>query len=181
MTAFEFVAQAFGILGMVLNVLSYQQKKQRTVIGFQLMGSVFFAINYFMLGAPVGAILNLLAIARAIVYMEKKRFRSDRIWWIFAFSATYVATYILTFTALGKEPTLQNFFFESLPVIGMILTTVSFRFSEAKTIRRFGIFNSPMWLTYNIVNFSVGAICCEILNLVSIVVGMLRFDIKKKS
>ena len=74
-----------------------------------------------------------------------------------------------------------NLLIESLPVIGMILTTISFRFTEAKTIRRFGIFNSPMWLTYNIANFSVGAICCEVMNLISIVVGMIRFDIKKKS
>ena len=181
MTLFEIVAQVFGIFGMILNVFSYQQKTQRGVIGFQLLGSVFFSINFFMLGAMVGSILNVLGILRAIVYMEKKRFRSDRLWWVFAFTALYLTTYVLTFTVLGKEPTFGNLLIESLPVIGMILTTISFRFTEAKTIRRFGIFNSPMWLTYNIANFSVGAICCEVMNLISIVVGMLRFDIKKKS
>lgn len=181
MTAFEFAAQAFGILGMILNVFSYQQRTQRGVIGFQLLGSVFFSINYFMLGATVGAILNVVAIVRAIVYMEKKRFRSDRLWWVFAFTALYLTTYVLTFTVLGKEPTFGNLLIESLPVIGMVITTVSFRYTEAKTVRRFGIFNSPMWLTYNIASRSIGAICCEVMNLISIVVGMIRFDIKRKS
>ena len=42
MTPTEIIAQAFGIVAMVFNVLSYQGKKQSTVIAMQMCGSVLF-------------------------------------------------------------------------------------------------------------------------------------------
>ena len=63
----------------------------------------------------------------------------------------------------------------------MILSTISFRAPDAATVRRFGLLCSPLWLTYNICCFSVGAILCETISLVSIVVGILRFDRKKST
>ena len=36
----NFIAQAFGILGMTMNCVSYQAKKQRDIIIFQFFGSV---------------------------------------------------------------------------------------------------------------------------------------------
>ena len=50
MTPTEIIAQAFGIVAMVFNILSYQGKKQSTVIAMQLFGSVLFTVNYLMLG-----------------------------------------------------------------------------------------------------------------------------------
>ena len=37
-----------------------------------------------------------------------------------------------------------------------------------------------VWLIYNIVSLSIGAICCEAFSIVSIFVGMYRFDRKKQ-
>jgi hypothetical protein len=87
---------------------------------------------------------------------------------------------VLTFTAFGKPLTIMNCITEFFPIIGMIATTISFRYSDAKTIRRFSLVSSPSWLVYNIVNFAVGAIICEVFCLVSIVVGILRLDRQKQ-
>ena len=80
----------------------------------------------------------------------------------------------------GKEPILKNFIIELLPVVAMILATISYRFTRARDIRRFGVFSSPMWLIYNCFCFSIGAILSEILNLISIIIGIIRFDLKKE-
>ena len=61
----------------------------------------------------------------------------------------------------------------------MIATTISFRLTDAKSIRRYGLISSPSWLVYNIVNFAIGAIICEVLSLCSIVIGMIRLDRNK--
>ena len=90
-----------------------------------------------------------------------------------------ILSYILTFTAFGKEPTGFNLIVEFLPVIGMTATTISFRLSDAKAIRKYGLISSPSWLIYNIANFAIGAICCEVLSLISIVIGMIRLDRKQ--
>ena len=39
--------------------------------------------------------------------------------------------------------------------------------------------SSPAWLIYNIISLSIGAICCEVFSLISILVGLLRLDREK--
>lgn len=179
MEPIEIVAQVIGLVAMAMNVLSYQQKSQKGVIGCQLLGSALFTVNFLLLGATMGAVLNGLGIVRALVYMHKERTKAHKLAWVFAFSAAFILSYVLTFTLFGKEPGTVNLIVEILPVIAMIATTISFRCKGAAAIRMFGIVSSPLWLTYNIINFSVGAICCEVLNLISILIGIIRFDISK--
>ena len=50
------IAQILGILGMAMNVLSYQWKEKKALITVQLFGSLFFAVNMFMLNAVMGGI-----------------------------------------------------------------------------------------------------------------------------
>ena len=68
MEAYDFIAQAMGIVGLVFGSFSFQMKSSKGVLLFQSIGSFFYIINYYMLGAYMGAILNLLAILRSIVY-----------------------------------------------------------------------------------------------------------------
>ena len=175
----ELIAQAIGLLAMAFNIFSYQQKTRSRAIAFQLCGGALFAINFFLLNAIVGSILNVIAAIRAIVFLNKGKLKADHPAWLIGFTATYILSYVLTFTAFGKEPTLVNLIVEFLPVIGMTATTISFRLSDAKSIRKYGLISSPSWLVYNIANFSIGAIACEVLSLVSIVIGMIRLDRKQ--
>lgn len=179
MNNLELIAQAIGILAMAFNIFSYQQKQQKRVIAFQLVGGLLFSVNFFLLGAMVGAILNVVAVVRAVVFLQKEKLHSNHPAWLLGFTAVYFASYFLTFTVFGKSATAGNLIIELLPVIGMVATTISFRFTDAKTIRRYGLISSPCWLIYNIASFSVGAIICEVLSLCSILIGMLRLDRKK--
>lgn len=172
----EWIAQIIGILAMIFNIISYQQKTRSRAIAFQLGGALFFCVNFLMLGAIVGGILNAVAAVRAIVFLNREKLQANRIGWLAGFVGVYLLSYILTFTAFGKEPTLVNLLVEVLPVIGMTATTISFRLTDAKAIRRYGLISSPCWLVYNIANFSIGAILCEVLSLCSIFVGILRLD-----
>ena len=181
MKPFEIIAQIVGIIAMAFNILSYQQKTSGRVMAFQLCGGALFSINFFMLGATVGGIMNVIAVFRAIVFMNKKKFHTDHVAWLVGFISLYIICYILTFTAFGNEFTIFNAVTELLPIIGMIATTLGFRVQNAKAIRRFGLISSPSWLIYNIINMSVGAIICEILSLGSIIIGTIRHDIKSKT
>ena len=176
----ETVAQIFGLCGMTMNVLSYQRKEQREIIFMQMIGSLFFAVNFFMIGAFVGALLNVVGMLRAVVYWQRERFHAQKIHWVFGLGIVYIAVYVLSFTVFGTEPSSKNLLVELLPVIGMIITTVSFYLGRAKAVRFLGIINSPLWLTYNIVNFTLGGIITESISLVSIVLGIIRYDLKKK-
>lgn len=170
------IAQIIGLLAMAFNILSYQQKTRNRAIAFQLCGGALFAVNFFLLGAIVGSILNVIAAIRAIVFLNKEKLKADHPVWLIGFVVSYLISYALTFTVFSKDLTFTNLIIEFLPVVGMTATTISFRLSDAKAIRRYGLISSPSWLVYNIANFSIGAICCEVLSLCSILIGMFRLD-----
>ena len=176
MEPIEIIAQSIGIIAMLFNILSYQSKQQRWIIALQLCGGALFAVNYLLLGATVGGLLNILAAVRAVIFLFKEKLKSDRLPWLFAFVLLYITVYVLNFTLFGKEPTPYNLIIEILPVIGMTALNIGFRLKNASDVRRCGLVSSPAWLIYNIASGSWGAIACEVLTLVSIVIGMIRHD-----
>lgn len=180
MTPIEIIAQIFGIFGMLMSVLSYQQKGKARILFFQLLGSVLFVVNFFMLGAFSGAILNLVAIVRALIFIYEDKVRADHPAWTVGLTVVYLLSYASVFTLFGKEPTAKNLILEVLPVIAMTVTTIAFRCKEDKILRRVAFISSPLWLTYNAIFFSLGGIIGETLNLSSAIIGTIRLDRKKK-
>lgn len=179
MEPLELIAQIIGIIAMCFNVFSYQQKNAKQVFLMQMIGSALFGINYFMLGATIGGVLNIVAVLRAIIYYNGEKVKSNHIGYFIFFTLAYIASYVLTFTVLNKPFTLYNAMVELLPVIAMIALNIGFKIGSSKAIRRFGFIASPCWLTYNIVNMAIGAIICEAISIISIFIGMLRHDVKK--
>lgn len=175
----ETVAQILGIIGMLFNILVFQQKKQKGVLICQFFAAISFALNYLLLGAVIGGLLNVVGALRAVIFYFEKRTRANGVFWLIFFIAAFVSSYPLSFLFFGTEPTPRNFIIELLPVIAMIIATLSLRLGKARAVRAFGLFSSPMWLVYNCFSGSIGAIASEILNLISIVVGIIRFDIKR--
>ena len=169
-------AQIIGVFAMIFNIWSYQQKKQKYIIALQLFGSALFTVHFFMLGAYMGGLLNAVGIVRAIVFLCKNKLKSEHVLWLIGFILIYILSYVLTFTLLEKKFNPINAIVEVLPVIGMTATTFAFRCKTAKTTRLLGLVSSPAWLIYNIVNFAIGAICCEVFSLISIIVGLIRLD-----
>ena len=174
------VAQAVGVVAMFFNIFSYQQKSAKRIIAFQLFGALFFAINYFMLGAYIGTLLNGIGLIRAILFLKKDTFRTDRVSWLVVFAVAYVGAYLLTFTVFDKPPTVFNLVIESLPVVAMFATHLAYRYNSPKTIRRFCLISSVSWLIFNVIHLAIGAILCEVFSLASILIAMVRLDKQEK-
>ena len=167
------IAQIFGIVGMALNAVSYQAKKQRTIILFQLVGGAFFVVNMFMLRAYMGALLNVIGVVREVVYANKDKIKNIRLC-AGLFIGAFVLSYIGVFTLFGKEVTALNLLVELLPMLAMTAMTVAFSLPSAQTVRGFALFSSPCWLIYNVINLSVGGILCESFSIVSAITAMIR-------
>lgn len=67
-----------------------------------------------------------------------------------------------------------------LVTAAMILNTFSFSFTNPKLVRSTILVSSPLMLIYNILTGSIGGIINEICVEISSVVGLLRYDVKKK-
>ena len=180
MTPIEIIAQVLSIFGMIVSVLSFQQKKQSSILAMQVCSTIFFGSSFFLLGAYIGAILNGISCLRAILFLYKDKTKADSLTWLLSFIAVYVIIYVLTFVAFGTARKPINFIIEILPIIGMTAYSIAFRKNSPKATRYVGFISSPCWLVYNIFYFSIGAIIGELLNLTSVIVGVIRLDLKKK-
>lgn len=175
----DYVAQAIGIVAMAMNIFSYQMKSKKGIIAMQFFGTMLFSVSFLMLGAYTGGLLNFIGMIRSAVFLNGERLNAKHPLWLVGFEAAYVASYVLTFAVFGKELSALNVVLEFLPLVGMTATTVSFRMNEARNVRALGLVSSPSWLIYNIFNKAVGGAVCEIVSLVSIIVGILRHDLKR--
>ena len=131
MEPIEIIAQAIGIVAMAFNIFSFQKKTQKGIISMQLVGGTLFAINFLMIGAIVGGILNIISAVRAIIFLNKEKLKSDNLYWFMGFIAVYIAVYVLSFTAFGTPFTPYYAIIELLPIIGMVATNVGFMMKRA--------------------------------------------------
>ncbi|MBQ2809375.1 MAG: YgjV family protein [Clostridia bacterium] len=177
----EILAQAFGIVGMIFNIIVFQQRKQKNVLIFQFLAALTFALNYLLLGAMVGGLLNIVGALRALVFFFEEKTHAREIPWLVAFIVMFSASYPLTFLVFDTPVSTKSLIIEVLPVIAMIVATISLRLGKARAVRAFGLISSPLWLIYNCFSGSIGAVASEILNLISIIVGIVRLDIKKEN
>ena len=175
----EIIAQSFGIVGMILNIIVFQQKKQKNVLLFQFFAALTFAVNYLLLGAIVGGLLNIVGALRSVVFYFEEKTKARGLMWLIVFIIAFGVSYPLTFLAFETPAIPKNLIIELLPVLAMIIATVALRTGKSKTVRSLGLISSPMWLVYNCFSGSIGAIASEILNLASIIVGIIRLDIKR--
>lgn len=67
-----------------------------------------------------------------------------------------------------------------LMMAAMALNTVSFSFTKPKLVRTTILISSPLLLVYNILTGSIGGVINELFTEISSVVGIIRYDIKKK-
>lgn len=174
------VVQIIGIVAMCLTILSYQLKTQKQIVSIQVFSAVLWVVHFFTLGALSGAVLNLLSMVRNAVYSQKdKKWAASIIWPVF-FIIAILVLYVCNFAFFGVKATEYNMAVEVLPTVGTIMFTLALRMPTAGKVRIFTLMSSPFWLAYNAISGSVGGVCAETFAIVSVIVGIIRLDIKRK-
>ncbi len=155
---------------MAIIVTSYQQKSHKNILVFQMVSGVLFTVHYLLLGAYTGAVMNLLGAMRSLVYSNRNKKWASNIIWPICFSIAFAVSGVLTWANV----------FSVLPMIAMLLSSVVLWIENPKINRSLSIPSSSCWLLYNIKTVSYPGITTEIFVLASIIIGIIRLDIKKK-
>ncbi len=161
------IAQIIGIIALVLAVISFQQKTHKYILAFQLAANFAFVLHFGLLGAYTGAILNAVALARSVVFVNKGKAWADNRLWLWLFCVLSVAAGVVTW-----QNTLSV-----LPILGMVCTTAAFWIKTPKYVRLCALPSSPLWLVYNFVSSAWGGVLTEVINMASIVIAIIRLDI----
>ena len=158
------LAQVLGILGTIFAFLSFQLKENKKFFLLQALSGCMFALNFLLLGAYTGCVLNFINIFRGAVMIGTKK--TNKPYWLIITLALYTVATILTYTNV----------FSLIALIAQLVGTIAMWSRNGKTIRVLQLFCvSPLWLIHNIFVFSIGGILCEVFNLGSIIVSLIRF------
>ena len=67
-----------------------------------------------------------------------------------------------------------------MPVAGTTIQHFGFSMKDASKVRLMYLFSAPLWVAYAAIRMSIGGILVDSINIVSIIVGIIRLDLKKK-
>lgn len=162
-----YIAQGIGVIALIISMISFQQNTQKRVVTLQIVSSIFFCIHFYMLSAPLGSILNGIGIFRAIVFSNQDKAWASSKTWLFLFCAIFIVVGV--------------FFWDGpislLPIIAILLTTVSFWVKNPFLVRLISAPSSPLWFIYNLAHRSYPGMITETFVLSSILIAMVRYDI----
>ena len=166
----EFIAQAIGILGLIIIVYSFQCKENKYFFWLQALGSLVFAVNFLMIEAYAGAMFNMGNLVRGFLFAKDDK----KLWKLLLVEFIYVLAFAFSVYVFWG-----NWFaiaIAALPWIALVIMSVFMWLGNGAHIRVFQLCAmSPAWLVHNVINFSLGGIICETFNMVSVVVSFVRF------
>ena len=166
------IAQIIGLLAVATFLLSYQQKKRKNIILWNVTSRVLYIIQYLVLGAYEGAVLDILGTVSSVAAQKKDKeiIRKN-------FKLVIV---LIDFIIVAAGLALYENVFSLFPIAGVLLHTSAFWLNDEKIIRRVSFIGSPFWLVYNLSSLAYGSAIGDLLTMVSIGVAIYRYDIKKK-
>ncbi|MBE6637762.1 MAG: YgjV family protein [Ruminococcaceae bacterium] len=167
----KIAAQIVGLFGIACSLLSFQQKDRKRVMLFQMTASALFCIQLFMVGAITGGCIDSISFIRTVVFSQNdKKWASSPIW-LGVFIVAMIVTGLLTW---------QNAW-SILPILGSVLSTIALWMKKSSHIRGISLFVGPCWLVYNLVHGAYTGALNEVLAMTSIMIGIFRHDLKRKS
>lgn len=164
--------QGVGYLALLFVILSFQNSTRVKLLFFMLVGILLFVIHYALLGAWIGSLMNLVeAVMVFIAYKKETDTWAQRKFWPYIFVAIFIVAGTLTAKSIV----------DFLPVLAQIFGTIAVWQTNPRAIRFIMLAPRPLWFTYNLVVGSYAGMITEAFILVSVLVGIIRFDILGQS
>ena len=158
------------MLAVATFLLSYQQKKRKNIIIWNVTSRVLYITQYLLLGAYSGAVLDVLGAVSSVIAEKKHTTFIKKHLKVFII----VINVIILLVGLGIA-IINRSFLDVFPIIGVLLHTGAFWISSERIIRRISLLGSPFWLIYNLLSKAYGSAIGDILTMVSIIVAMIKY------
>ena len=164
MTVYDITAQLVGFVGFIAVFASFQMKSRSHILLLQLIGGLFFAFHFGLLGAFTGAVLNIISVVKVLLFRHYSG--PHRPAW---------PPHLIAVLLIGATAFTWSGWVSLLPMIGMLALNYGFWRHNEQTMRRSAAIASPVWLVYNVINFSIAGIITELFVISSIAIALWRF------
>ena len=166
----EFIIQSVGVIGILASIISFQCKKHKYILFFRTMNEVFFGVQYFLLGAYTGMAMNFVGCMRNTIFSNQVQKGKSTFNTALIFSIFFVLFGIFTWD--GPK--------SLLIIIAKVISSFAYGNKNTTIVRTSIFLTSSSWLIYNVFVNSFAGIACEAFTLLSIISGIIRFDIAPK-
>ena len=165
----ELAIQAIGFVGVAFFIASYQIKSNRALFLCQMIGSIIFCVQFFIMGAITGAASLIVNILRNQLLLKIKDWK-----WVSSKATMLAITAMLAVITIFTWDGIISL----LPFASVTATTIGYWTNNAQKIRLSQFIGSPCILLYDIIVGSWGGVLSESITLVSIIISVIRFGWK---
>ena len=176
------IAMIFSILGMLVNIVSFQVKNKKPLLIFQTIGNVLFLISFIFNVSAIAVILNIIYVVRNFVYMKLDGKRGKPMYVTCGLLCLAFLTSYTVYTLIAGHSLAENLW-NFVPVAASIFGTIASACVDVNKYRMWKYGDSFCWLFFNS-RFglgSLGGILGEVFNQISLTVGIVRYRKKKDS
>ncbi|MBR5280512.1 MAG: YgjV family protein [Clostridia bacterium] len=164
------VPQIIGFLAVATFLLSYQQKKRKQIILLNVTSRVLYILQYVLLGAYAGAVLDILGAFSSVLAGKKHT----------PFMRKYLRIILPAVTAVMVAAgvtiaILNRSYLDLFSLVGVLLHTSAFWMDRERAIRVVSLLGSPFWFVYNLMSRAYGSALGDILTMGSILIAMFRY------
>lgn len=165
------IAQLAGVIGLIICVIMFQKNNRKTILYLQITACVVFTIQYILLSAWTGAIMNIIIILRNYIFAKRdtKKWANNNFW-----------LYLFLFITIFSTVCTWQGWISVLPFIGMIISTLAVWITNTTYIRLLYLSSPPFWCIYNFISRAYPAVAADIITFASIIIGIIRFDVRGK-
>ena len=161
-------AQILGGIALLILILSFQKNEKQTLLKYQIGSSVFFAAQYLCLQAYSGCLINIACIIRNILF---KNYTGKKIPIYYLIFIICIMIVLSLFSYVGP--------ISLLPCIACVLYSCSLWQDNLKITRIVEVISCSLYIIYNIKVLAYVGLFSTIIQLVSALVAIYRFDVKK--
>lgn len=166
------IAQAFGVLGLLVMVISLFQKNKDKMLGYVVVNGVFFGIEYLLLEAYSGMFSNFFGIFRTYVSKEKEKHNNLNKWYVLLF-------FIIGYTIIGFI-SFDGKIISLLPIIAEIVYVITLWQEKVKKIRIGTLLMVILWLIYDIFVKAYPSMITDLIVMSSTIVAIVMQDVLKR-
>lgn len=165
-------SQVFFLLNYIFLITTYQIKDRRWIVLFNLFGCFSMMAAYLLLEAYAGLAMVFVSIFRNIIFMidEKINGKKD----VTTKKDFIIMSVLLTACIICAIPT-----YESVWSLAAIFATMSYTISACqkniKVYRWMGLITGALWIVYNMYIKSIVGVIFEIILLVAVIIGLVRY------
>lgn len=168
-TKYFIIAQIIGTFALIVLILSFQKNEKKTLLKYQSLSSFLYALQYVFLGAYTGCLMNLTCMARNIIFNTYNN-KKIPFYWLFLIIALMIGFSLITYTGV----------ISLLPMLAVVLYSIATWYGNLKLIRCTDVISCSLFIVYNIKVLAITGLIATIIELVSALIAIYRFDIKSK-